>query len=145
PLSTAADFRKLTPLVLMQALDRARPVVCEPIVRARLEIPAGASGAVMAAWARLGASIETPSLQGTLSTIETVLPGARADDLQRQLPELTGGEAVLDSNFAGYQPVSGPAPTRWQTTGDRSTARSTCVVPSSGQDGTSRAPPRCLD
>jgi len=125
PLSTAADFRKLTPLVLMQALERARPVVCEPIVRARLEIPAGPIGAVMAALAPLGASVETPSLQGTLSTIETVLPGARADDLQRQLPELTGGEGVLDSSFAGYQPVSGPAPTRWQTTADRSTARST--------------------
>jgi ribosomal protection tetracycline resistance protein len=108
----------------MQALERARPVVCEPIVRARLEIPAGAIGAVMAALARLGAAVETPSLQGTLSTIETVLPGARADDLQRQLPELTGGEGVLDSSFAGYQPVSGPAPTRLQTTGGRSTARS---------------------
>jgi len=63
-------------------------------------------------------------LQGTLSTIETVLPGARADDLQRQLPELTGGEGVLDSSFAGYQPVSGPAPTRWQTTANPPTARS---------------------
>ncbi len=125
PLSTAADFRKLTPLVLMQALERARPVVCEPIVRVSLEIPTGTIGVVMAALARLGAVVETPSLEGTHSTIETVLPGARADDLQRQLPELTGGEGVLDSSFAGYQPVSGPAPTRWQTTGDRSTARST--------------------
>jgi ribosomal protection tetracycline resistance protein len=124
PLSTAADFRKLTPLVLMQALERARPVVCEPIVRVSLEIPAGAIGAVMAALGRLGAAVETPSLQGTLSTIETVLPGARADDLQRQLPELTGGEGVLDSSFAGYQPVSGTAPTRLQTTADRSTVRS---------------------
>src|SRR5438477_3907748 len=108
PLSTAADFRNLTPLVLMQALERARPVVCEPIVRVRLEIPADAIGAVMAALARLGAAVERPSLQGTLSTIEAVLPGSRADDLQRQLPELTGGEGVLDSSFAGYQPVSGP-------------------------------------
>ena len=39
--------------------------------------------------------------------IETVLPAARAQDLQRQLPGLTGGEGVLDSSFAGYQPVSG--------------------------------------
>src|SRR5438874_2018372 len=101
PLSTAADFRKLTPLVLMQALERARPVVCEPIVRVSLEIPADAIGAVMAALARLGAAVERPSLQGTLSTIEAVLPGARADDLQRQLPELTGGEGVVDSSFAG--------------------------------------------
>ena len=34
PPSTAADFRKLTPLVLRQALERARTVVCEPTVRA---------------------------------------------------------------------------------------------------------------
>ena len=112
PLSTAADFRKLTPLVLMQALERAGTVVCEPIVRASLEIPTGTIGAVMAALARLGAAVETPSLQGKLSMIETVLPAARAQDLQRQLPGLTGGEGVLDSTFAGYQPVAGDQPTR---------------------------------
>ena len=50
--------------------------------------------------------------------IETVLPAARADDLQRQLPGLTGGEGVLDSTFAGYQPVSGTAPTRRRTTAE---------------------------
>jgi ribosomal protection tetracycline resistance protein len=112
PLSTAADFRKLTPLVLMQALQRARTVVCEPIVRAGVEIPTSAVGAVMAALARLEAEVEPPSLQGPLSMIETVLPAARAQDLQRQLPGLTGGEGVLDSSFAGYQPVSGDQPIR---------------------------------
>ena len=112
PLSTAADFRKLTPLVLMQALARARTVVCEPIVRASVEIPTGVIGAVMAALARLDATVETPSLQGTLSTIETVLPAAQAQSFQQQLPGLTGGEGVLDSRFAGYQPVSGDQPTR---------------------------------
>ena len=59
--------------------------------------------------------VETPSLQGTLSTIETVLPAARAHDLQRQLPGLTGGEGVLESTFAGYQPVSGDQPSRPRT------------------------------
>ncbi|MEN3313470.1 MAG: ribosomal protection tetracycline resistance protein [Actinomycetota bacterium] len=112
PLSTAADFRKLTPLVLIQALERAKTVVCEPIVRATVEIPTGAIGAVMAALARLEASVETPLLWGTLAVIETVLPAMRAQDLQRQLPELTGGEGVLDSTFAGYQPVSSDQPTR---------------------------------
>ena len=87
-------------------------MVCEPIVRVSVEIPTGKIGAVMAALARLGAAVETPSLQGELSTIETVLPAARAQDLQRQLPGLTGGEGVLDSTFAGYQPVSGDQPTR---------------------------------
>ena len=41
PLSTAADFRKLTPLVLMQALERAGTVVCEPIVRVEPRDPGG--------------------------------------------------------------------------------------------------------
>jgi ribosomal protection tetracycline resistance protein len=115
PLSTAADFRKLTPLVLMQALKRAGTVVCEPTVRASVEIPADAIGAVMAALARLGAAVETPSLQGELSTVKAVLPAARADDLQRQLSALTRGEGVLESSLAGYQPVSGNQPTRRRT------------------------------
>ena len=116
PLSTAADFRKLTPLVLMQALERAGTMVCEPTVRATLEVPTQTVGAVMPALARLGAAVETPSLQGELSTIRALLPAARADDVQRQLPALTGGEGVLDSSFAGYQPVSGDPPTRRRTT-----------------------------
>ena len=116
PLSTAADFRKLTPIVVMRALEQAGTVVCEPIVRVSLEIPAETIGAVMPALARLGAAVETPSLQEKLSTIETVLPAARAHDLQRQLPGLTGGEGVLESSFAGYQPVSGDQPTRRRTT-----------------------------
>jgi ribosomal protection tetracycline resistance protein len=116
PLSTAADFRRLTPLVLMQALDRVGTVVCEPIVRASLEIPAGTIGAVLTALGRLGAAVNAQSVRGDLSTIETVMPAARMQNLQRQLPGLTSGEGVLESSFAGYQPVSGSPPTRPRTT-----------------------------
>jgi ribosomal protection tetracycline resistance protein len=112
PLSTPADFRKLTPLVVMNALKEAGTVVCEPTVRAGVEVPADTIGAVMAALARLGAAVETPSLRGGLATIEATLAAARADDLQRQLPGLTGGEGVLESTFEGYLPVGGTVPTR---------------------------------
>jgi ribosomal protection tetracycline resistance protein len=50
--STASDFRNLTPLVLMQALKHARTVVCEPIHRFHLEVPADALGAVVPATVR---------------------------------------------------------------------------------------------
>jgi ribosomal protection tetracycline resistance protein len=116
PLSTAADFRKLTPLVLMQALARAGTVVCEPMVRASIEIPTDTIGAVVPALARLGAAVETPSLDGRLATIAAVVPAARANDLQRRLPGLTRGEGVLESSFAGHQPVSGEQPVRPRTT-----------------------------
>jgi ribosomal protection tetracycline resistance protein len=116
PLSTAADFRKLTPIVVMRALEQAGTVVCEPIVRVSLEIPTDTIGAVMPVLARLGAALETPSLQGNLCTVETVLSAARAHDLQRRLPGLTHGEGMLESSFDGYEPVSGDQPTRRRTT-----------------------------
>jgi ribosomal protection tetracycline resistance protein len=112
PTSTAADFRKLTPLVLRQALESAGTVVCEPIVRVSLEVPTPSLGAVMPALIRLGGTVETPAADGELSTLEAVLPVGRADELQRQLAGLTGGEGVLESTFAGYQPVSGEQPER---------------------------------
>ena len=112
PLSTAADFRKLTPLVVRQALEQAGTVVCEPMAHVRVELPTEAIGAVTAALARLGAAVETPSLRRQLATIEAVLSAAQAQELQRRLPGLTGGEGVVDSSFAGYRPVSGEQPAR---------------------------------
>jgi ribosomal protection tetracycline resistance protein len=112
PLSTAADFRKLTPLVLRHALEAAGTVVCEPTVRIGLEVPTPAVGAVVAALIRLGADVEPPSPRGELSNIEAVMAVTRADELHRQLAGLTGGEGVLESSFAGYQPVSGDQPRR---------------------------------
>ena len=116
PTSTAADFRKLTPIVLMQALDEAGTVVCEPFARVDIEIPTATIGAMLPALARLGATVEPPSPQGEISLVGAVLPSARVYDLQRELSRLTGGEGVLESSFGGYRPVSGEQPTRRRTT-----------------------------
>jgi ribosomal protection tetracycline resistance protein len=105
PTSTAADFRKLTPLVVAQALERAGTVLCEPTVRVTLEVPTRGVGAVLPALSRLGA-VEPPSPRGELSTIVAMMPVTGADELQRQLAGLTGGEGVSESTFAGYQPVT---------------------------------------
>jgi ribosomal protection tetracycline resistance protein len=112
PLSTAADFRKLTPIVVRQALRRARTDVCEPVLRVRLEIPAAATGPALGALGRLGALVPTPALDGSRATVEAELSAARVQELRRQLPTLTGGEGVLESNFAGYRPVAGERPVR---------------------------------
>jgi ribosomal protection tetracycline resistance protein len=112
PRSTAADFRKLTPLVLAQALASAGTVVCEPMASARLEAPAGRLGAVLSALARLGAAVDTPLPRGDLAVIDAVLPSARVQPLRQQLPGLTGGEGVLETDFGGYRPVHGRVPVR---------------------------------
>jgi ribosomal protection tetracycline resistance protein len=115
PGSTAADFRKLTPMVLMRALERAGTMVCEPMAAVSLEIPAGAAGAVLPALARLGGVVLGALPNGDISAIEATVAAARVQELRRQLPGLTGGEGVLESGFGGYRPVSGPPPVRRRT------------------------------
>ena len=100
PATTAAHFRKLTPLVLLAALKQSETVVCEPMIRVSLEIPAEAVSSVLVAVARLGGVPAAPSLRGDLAVLEALLPAARAQDLQRQLPGLTGGEGVAETSFA---------------------------------------------
>jgi ribosomal protection tetracycline resistance protein len=50
--------------------------------------------------------------------LEATLPASGVQELRRQLPGLTGGEGVIDSEFAGYQPVIGDPPTRRRLTPD---------------------------
>ena len=112
PKTTAADFRRLTPLVLTQALRRAGTVVCEPMTCVRLELPPAKVGAVLSALARLGAAIQSPARHGDDQVVEAVLPSASVHRLQEQLPGLTGGEGVLETSFGGYEPVRGRFPVR---------------------------------
>ena len=107
PSTTAADFRKLTPLVLRTALSLAGTVVCEPMASVRIELPAARTGAVLSCLARLGADVEAPQPDGEASVVLTTLPSAKVRSLHEQLPGLTGGEGVLEAGFGGYRPVRG--------------------------------------
>jgi ribosomal protection tetracycline resistance protein len=110
PLSMPADFRGLTGHVLAHALAEAGTVVCEPILRIRLELPAAGLGAVMAAARRLDATLEQPSTEDDTATLEGEIAAVRLSSLQRQLPGLTRGEGVIESSFAGYRPAVSAVP-----------------------------------
>ncbi len=111
-LPTALDYRKLTPIVLRQALARAGTRVCEPILRVSLEVPTDSTPALQRLLGRWGAELADQTSRGDYATLEARLPAARLHELQRQLPDLTGGEGVLESRFDGYQPVRGRGPVR---------------------------------
>jgi ribosomal protection tetracycline resistance protein len=113
--STAGDFRNLTPLVLMDALKEAGVRVYEPTHRFWLELPSEALGPLQPALGRLGAVPLQQDLRGAVAQVEGLIPAARVDELQRQLPELTHGEGVLESSFDHYDPVRGPLPSRPRT------------------------------
>ncbi|MBO0828172.1 MAG: TetM/TetW/TetO/TetS family tetracycline resistance ribosomal protection protein [Streptosporangiales bacterium] len=105
PLSTPADFRKLTPLVVARTLRRAGTLVCAPTLHADVEIPVASIGPVLTALGRLDAAVTTQRPHGDMFTIQALLPAARVHELHRDLPNLTGGEGVLETCFAGYRPV----------------------------------------
>jgi ribosomal protection tetracycline resistance protein len=110
--STGADFRGLTPLVLMAALQRAGTTVFEPIHRFRLELPTDLLGPLLPALVRLGALPQTPVVRGASCTVEGDVPAARVHELRLRLPGLTRGEGLLECAFDRYQPVAGTPPTR---------------------------------
>lgn len=87
----------------------------EPIHRFRLELPADLLGPVLPVLAQLRAVPETPAVHGSRCVLEGEIPAARVHELQQQLPSLTRGEGVLESDFDRYRAVVGAAPERPRT------------------------------
>ncbi len=116
--STGEDFRKLTPLVVMSALNRAGTVVCEPIHRFHLDVPADTLSLILPVLARLDAVPQAPAMRGSSCTLDGEIPAAQVHGLQRQLPGLTRGEGLLESAFDSYRPVRGMSPARPRTDND---------------------------
>ncbi|MFG2177964.1 tetracycline resistance ribosomal protection protein Otr(A) [Streptomyces abikoensis] len=112
PVSAADDFRKVTPLVLMDALRRAGTEVHEPVDAFELELPAGALSPVLAKLAELGATPFPPVADGDVYRLEGLLAAGRTHGFEQRVPGLTQGEGVFLSAFHGYRPVRGRHPVR---------------------------------
>ncbi|MEO6996922.1 MAG: translation factor GTPase family protein [Terracoccus sp.] len=112
PTSTSYDYRQLTPIVTRQALQRAGTRVCEPVLRVLAEVPAPDAVALVRLVTRWGGELLAQTAVGDLAWLEVRLVASRLHDLQRQLPDLTGGEGTLEPRFDGYQPVHGRPPLR---------------------------------
>ncbi|MFF4750854.1 GTP-binding protein [Streptomyces sp. NPDC002514] len=114
--STGADFRGLTPLVLVEALRRAGTRVHEPMRRFRIEAPADTLGTLLPVLAHLSAVPRTTATHGTGCVLEGAVPAARVHGLGQRLPGLTRCEGELESAFDHYAPVTrGAVPERART------------------------------
>ena len=110
--STARDFRQVTPIVVLEALRAGGTEVHEPMHRFVLEAPGDALGPLLPALAQLGAIPDAPTTRGAACVIEGEIPAAQVHALRQQLPALTRGEGLLESEFDRYQPVRGATPHR---------------------------------
>jgi ribosomal protection tetracycline resistance protein len=112
PVTSAADYRRLTQLVLAEALERAGTWVCEPLATLSLEIPASTAQAVLAALGRLGGRVTGQFSANGQTRASAILPVARVRALQSRLPGLSMGEGILETRPGGYQPIGEHPPTR---------------------------------
>ncbi|MDI6516582.1 tetracycline resistance ribosomal protection protein Otr(A) [Streptomyces coelicoflavus] len=104
-LSTAADFRGLTPIVLRRALARAGTVLYEPYLAFEAEVPPDALAAVTALLASLGADFTGTTGGDPAWTVTGELPARRAREAELRMPGLTRGEAVWSSRPSADRPL----------------------------------------
>ncbi|MGY2061253.1 hypothetical protein ACW9HQ_40820, partial [Nocardia gipuzkoensis] len=91
PISTAADFRGLTPLVLARALRGAGTEVLQPIHAFEVDIPADGLAAVLSGLATLGARIGDTEARGSRWVVTGSIPARRVDTARQRLIGLTRG------------------------------------------------------
>ncbi|MEV4181847.1 tetracycline resistance ribosomal protection protein Otr(A) [Streptosporangium canum] len=118
PVSTAGDFRDLTPLVLMRALDIAGTRVYEPCHAFELEVPPDGLSAATAQLAALGADIRESSGDMETWSVKGDIPARQVREFERRLPGLSRGEGVWWSRPSGDRRVLGPVPVRARSDGN---------------------------
>lgn len=118
PLSTAGDFRNLTPLVLMRALENAGTRVFEPCHSLEVEVPGDALSGVLGFLSSLGGDITESVEQGASWLITGGLPARLVQEFTMALPGLTGGEGAVWSHPGTDRPVRGAAPERERSDGN---------------------------
>nr|WSZ12782.1 tetracycline resistance ribosomal protection protein Otr(A) [Streptomyces canus] len=101
PLSTAADFRGLTPIVLRRALEQAGTRLFEPYHAFEAEVPLDALAPVTAQLASAGAEFTGTTGGSTAWLIAGELPARRVRAIELGLPGLTHGEGVWWSRPSG--------------------------------------------
>ncbi|MFD7160256.1 GTP-binding protein [Kribbella sp. NPDC059898] len=112
--STAADFRRLVPLVLMRAIAEAGTTVLEPVNHVELDVPPDTVARIMAHLAEHRGVVT----QATQTHLEGTIPAAATHSFESQLPTLTRGESMLATTFDSYHPVPAAPPLRARTDGN---------------------------
>ncbi|RMI43260.1 GTP-binding protein [Streptomyces triticirhizae] len=118
PNSVAADFRGLTPVVLMRALQAAGTHVFEPCLTLEIEIPPDTLGAVTAHLATAEGRVLNSEERGDAWLLTAEVPSRLAPQLLAALPELTRGEGIALSRPEGDRRMRGTPPSRPRHTGN---------------------------
>ncbi|HDR4423160.1 TPA: TetM/TetW/TetO/TetS family tetracycline resistance ribosomal protection protein [Bacillus cereus] len=112
PVTTASDFRNLTPLVLMDALKQAGTCVYEPVNEFELNVPEYAISTAMYKLAAIPATFAEPILNNNFYQLTGSLPIAKTENFKRMLHSFTEGEGIFTTKPSGYTELKAPFPIR---------------------------------
>ena len=118
PDSKAADFRDLTPMVLLRALQQAGSRVYEPCQALEIEIPRDTLSTVAGALAAREAEIVATEERGESWAVFAEVPTRRVQEVRAELPGLSRGEATVFARPGTHRPVRGRPPQRARTDGN---------------------------
>ena len=90
----------------LDAVQKASPIVLEPVVRLEITAPASSIGDITGDLATKRARINgNTALPGGLATLSALVPLAEISDYQSRLKALTGGEGAYQMELSHYDPV----------------------------------------
>ncbi|EEM83238.1 elongation factor G [Bacillus thuringiensis] len=112
PVTTASDFRNLTPIVLMDALKQTETHVYEPINEFELTVPEHAISTAMYKLAAVPATFREPILNNNSYQLTGSLPVAKTENFKRMLHSFTEGDGIFTTKPAGFTKLMAPFPTR---------------------------------
>jgi ribosomal protection tetracycline resistance protein len=101
--STPADFRNLTPMVLMEAVNNAKTKLLEPISEFELIVPESAISKAMFDLRMMGAEFSSPSLVGEEYVLNGLIPIENSKDYQIKVISYTRGKGLFTTKFKGYR------------------------------------------
>jgi elongation factor G len=91
---------------LLDALQKAGPIVLEPIVHVEITAPASSIGDITGDLATKRARINgNNALPGRRATVSALVPLAEVSEYQSRLKALTGGEGAYAMELSHYDPV----------------------------------------
>lgn len=106
--SKEVAFRTAGRLAMRDAIQKAKPVLLEPVVNLEVTVPANFVGDITSDLAgRRGRIAGQDMLPGNMATIRALVPLAEVAQYDSQLRSVTGGQGSYSIDFSHYDPVPG--------------------------------------
>ncbi len=101
--STPADFRNLTPMVLLEAVDQAKTKLQWPLFAFKLKVPSYAIGKALSDLARMKAGFDSPVLSDNSYNIEGRIPADLCRKYDLEVRSYTEGKGIFITQFYRYE------------------------------------------